>query len=75
MVRQRLHVTPTVGYDFSGVLIHADRRADGQYVFAHVEVYPPDAPPEQLEGEVFFDRAKVHFVQNIPPKAPYGKNY
>ena len=72
LVRERLHITPTVGYDFSGVLIHADRSRDGQYVFAHVEIYPPDSPAEQLEGELLFDRAKVHFVQKIPPKAPHG---
>jgi hypothetical protein len=71
LVRQRLHITPTVGYDFSGVLLHADRSRDGQYVFAHVEVYPDgDAPPRQLEGELLFDRHRVHFVQKIPPKAP-----
>jgi predicted YcjX-like family ATPase len=69
LVRQRLHVTPKVGYDFSGVLLHADRSRDGQYVFAHVTVYPPEAVPEKLEGEVFFDRANVHFVQKLPPHA------
>ena len=74
LVRQRLHITPTVGYDFSGVLVHADRSRDGQYVFAHVEIYPPDTAPEVLEGELLFDRAKVHFVQKIPPKAQHGAN-
>lgn len=71
LVRQRLHVTPVVGYDFSGVLLHADRSRDGQYVFAHVEIYPPESAPEQLEGELLFDRAKVHFVQKLPPRVPH----
>ena len=71
-MRQRLHVTPTVGYDFSGVLVHADRSRDGQYVFAHVEVYPPDTAAEQLDGELLIDRAKVHFVQVIPPRIANG---
>jgi hypothetical protein len=72
LVRQRLHITPVVGDDFSGVLLHADRRRDGQLVFAHVVVYPSnaDVQPQQLEGELLFDRAKVHFVQKIPPRAP-----
>ena len=71
-VRQRLHITPTVGYDFSGVLLHADRNRDGQLVFAHVEMYPPDTPPQKLEGEVYFDRYKVFLAQKIPPKVPDG---
>ena len=69
LVRQRLHITPKVGYDFSGVLLHADRGRDGQYVFAHVIVYLPDAGQEKLDGEVYFDKADVHFVQKLPPHA------
>lgn len=69
LVRQRLHITPKVGYDFSGVLLHADRGRDGQYVFAHVIVYPPEGAPEKLEGEILFDKVNVHFVQKLPTHA------
>lgn len=59
------------GYDFSGVLLHADRRRDGQYVFGDAVVYPPDASPERLDGDLYVDRVDVLFVQTIPPRVPH----
>ena len=74
LVRQRLHVTVKAGYgyDFSGVLLRADRRRDGQYVFADVVVYPPEAAQERLDGELYIDRVDVLFVQTIPARVPHA---
>lgn len=72
LVRQRLHVTVKAGYgyDFSGVLIRADRGRNGQYVFADVVAYPPDANAERLDGELYLDRVDALYVQTIPPRVP-----
>lgn len=71
LVRQRLVVTMKVGHDFSGVLIHADRRRDGQYVFADVEVYlSTESGPEKLAGELYIDRVEALYVQKVPSKVP-----
>lgn len=74
LTRQRLVVSmkPGAGCDFSGVLIHADRGPNGQYVFADVEAYVPDSTPERLAGEVYVDRVDVAFVQKVPPKVPHA---
>lgn len=74
LVRQRLVVTmkPGAGCDFSGVLIHTDRGTNGQYVFADVEAYLPEANPEKLAGEIYVDRVDVAFVQKVPPKVPHA---
>lgn len=62
-LRERFHVTPKVGTQFSGVLI----AEDSQYAaFADVLAYPDDAIPEKVDGEVYIRHTNVAYVQRLP---------
>jgi small nuclear ribonucleoprotein (snRNP)-like protein len=63
-LRTRFHVTPRVGYQFSGVLISED----SQYaVFTDVVAYPDDSTPEKADGDLYIRHTNVAYVQTVPP--------
>lgn len=66
LLRQRLFVTVKQGHNFSGVLLHTDRRKDGQYAFADIKVYAPGNPPTSAVGELYIDRDNIAYVQKLP---------
>lgn len=62
-LRERFHVTPRVGTQFSGVLI----AEDSQYAaFADVVAYPDDATPTKVDGELYIRHTNVAYVQRLP---------
>lgn len=66
-LRQRFHVTPKHGLQFSGVLI----AEDPEYaVFADVVVYLDDDTPQKADGEeVYIRHSNVAYVQRLTPHA------
>lgn len=65
-LRERFHVTPRVGTQFSGVLIAEDRV---YAAFADVVAYPDDASPEKVEGELYIRHSNVAYVQRLTADA------
>jgi hypothetical protein len=61
-LRQRFHVTPRVGNQFSGVLLAEDR---DYAVFADVVAYPPDGNPEKVAGDLFIRHSNVAYAQRL----------
>lgn len=62
-LRNRFHITPRVGMQFSGVLV----AEDSQYMqFADVVAYPDDGSPERVNGELYIRHTNVAYVQTVP---------
>lgn len=61
-LRERFHVTPKVGTQFSGVLISEDRLYS---VFADVIAYPDDGNPEKIAGEIYMPQDNVAYLQRL----------
>lgn len=62
-LRERFHVTPKVGNQFSGVLLSEDR---DYAVFADVIVYVDDDNPVKADGEeVYIRHTNIAYVQRL----------
>jgi small nuclear ribonucleoprotein (snRNP)-like protein len=68
-LRERFHVTPRVGTQFSGVLIAEDRT---YAVFASVVAYPDNDVPEKVEGEIYIRHDNVAYVQRLTDASRQG---
>lgn len=62
MLRERFHVTPKVGVQFSGVLVAEDRIRS---VYADVVAYPEDGVPEKVQGETYLRHDNLSYVQRL----------
>lgn len=62
MVRQRFHVTPKVGNQFSGVLLGED---SSRAWYADVVVYPDQADPEKVQGVLYLRHDNLAYVQRL----------
>jgi hypothetical protein len=62
-LRQRFHVTPKVGNQFSGVLLAEDRH---YAVFADVIAYPDEADPEKVAGDLYVPADNIAYSQLVP---------
>lgn len=62
-LRERFHVTPQVGTQFSGVLIAEDHT---YAVFASVVAYPDESAPEKVDGDLYVRHNNISYLQRLP---------